>query len=222
MSDPGTGDTAQIDVSDIRRQYKSSTLRSTELNGDPILQFGVWLDEALKSDNPEPTAMSLATCDADGRPSARIVLLKGYDARGFRFFSNYASRKGRELDQRGQAALCFFWPELERQVRIEGDVERIPRPESAEYFHSRPHRSQLSAWCSPQSRPVADRAELEALQRDAENRFAGQTVELPDDWGGYRLWPQAIEFWQGRRDRLHDRLHYRRQGDGWTIDRLGP
>ncbi|MEM8996277.1 MAG: pyridoxamine 5'-phosphate oxidase [Acidobacteriota bacterium] len=217
-----TGDTAKIDVSDIRRQYQASTLRRTELDGDPMLQFGAWLDEALKTDNREPTAMSLATCDADGRPSVRTVLLKGFDARGFRFFTNYESRKGRELDGRPAAALLFFWPELERQVRIEGDVERISRGESAEYFHSRPHRSQLSAWCSPQSQPVADRNELEALQREAENRFAGEQVELPEEWGGYRLWPQMIEFWQGRRDRLHDRFRYRRHGDDWAIDRLAP
>ncbi|MEM1181830.1 MAG: pyridoxamine 5'-phosphate oxidase [Acidobacteriota bacterium] len=222
MSAHDTGDTAQIDVSDIRRQYQASTLRRTELNGDPFAQFGEWLDEALKSANPEPTAMSLATCDADGRPSVRMVLLKGFDPRGFRFFTNYGSRKGRELDARPTAALCFFWPELERQVRIEGDVERISRDESGEYFHSRPHRSQLSAWCSPQSQPVADRAELETLQRDAENKFAGQAVDLPEDWGGYRLWPQSIEFWQGRRDRLHDRFRYRRQGDDWAVDRLAP
>lgn len=222
MSDTRTGDTAKINVAHIRRQYNSGGLRRSDLAEDPIEYFGAWLEQALASENPEPTACSLATADASGRPSVRIVLLKGFDARGFRFFSHYRSRKGCELAARTQAALGFFWPELERQVRIEGDVERISREESLGYFHSRPHGSQLSAYASPQSRPVADRAELEALKRDAENRFAGRKVDLPENWGGFRLWPLAIEFWQGRPDRMHDRFRYRRSGDAWAVERLAP
>ena len=223
MSDAGGEDTAEIDLARVRRQYRADGLRRVDLAEDPMVQFGVWMRAALDSDHPEPTAVALATADAEGRPSVRVVLLKGHDARGFRFFSNYASRKGRELESRPDGALCFYWPELERQVRVEGTIEKMSREDSAAYFHSRPHGSQLSAWCSPQSRVVADRRELESLRREAENRFAGRQVDLPASWGGYLLWPQVVELWQGRPDRLHDRFRYRRAaGDSWILERLAP
>ena len=225
----GYGDTATIDVSQIRRVYGQDSLRRGDLETDPILQFGAWMQEVVQSENREPTAMSLATATPDGRPSVRTVLLKGYDARGFRFFTNYLSRKGKELEANPNAALCFFWPEMERQVRIEGRVEKVVRLESEAYFKSRPHGSQVSAASSPQSQVVANREELESRRREVENRFAGQEVELPEDWGGFRLWPELFEFWQGRPDRTHDRFRYRRAPDGdpvlgneWLIERLAP
>lgn len=226
---PAVGDTAAIDVSQIRRVYDRASLRRADLKGDPFLLFADWLDEALRSGHPEPTAVALATATADGRPSVRMVLLKGFDARGFRFFTSYSSRKGEELAANPHAALCFFWPELHRQIRIEGRVEKVGRDESAEYFRSRPHGSQISAASSPQSQVVAHRHELESRRRELENQYAGRDVALPDDWGGYRLWPRAFEYWQGRPDRLHDRFRYRRNPEGdpvtgneWLIERVAP
>ncbi|MEM1205663.1 MAG: pyridoxamine 5'-phosphate oxidase, partial [Acidobacteriota bacterium] len=192
-------DSAPVDLAEIRIDYDLEGLRRQDLEGDPMVQFERWMKAALgAADLREPTAMTLATVDPDGMPAARTVLLKGFDRRGFRFFTNYASDKGRDLDAEPRAALLFFWPELQRQLRIRGRVERLPLQESADYFHSRPRGSQLSAWCSPQSQPVRDRAELEELQRSAEDRFAGGEVELPEDWGGMLLVPDGFEFWQGR------------------------
>lgn len=220
---PGAGDTAPLDLSRVRREYDRGGLSRLELEEDPFAQFGAWMQQALESENVEPTAATLATLGENGMPAARVVLLKGFDERGFRFFTNYSSRKGRELAAHPKASLCFFWPEIQRQARIEGDVVKISRDESAEYFHTRPHASQVSAAASPQSRPVKNRDELENRRRELEETWAGKEVPLPETWGGYRIQPVAFEFWQGRISRLHDRFRYERSADGaWTIERLAP
>lgn len=188
---------------------------------DPFEQFRVWFEDTQKENLIEANAMCLATVDAAGRPDARMVLLKGID-HGFVFYTNLQSAKGKELAANPHAALCFHWKELERQVRIRGAVERVELAMADEYFHSRPRGSQLGAWVSRQSAVVADRGELERKFRDAEKEFEGREVPLPDDWGGYRVIPEEMEFWQGRRDRLHDRLRYRRDGERWIRERLSP
>jgi pyridoxamine 5'-phosphate oxidase len=206
---------------DLRIDYGRGSLDAADLTADPIAQFTIWFAQAQDAHVPEVNAMTLATADATGAPSARIVLLKGIDDRGFCFFTNYQSRKGRELDANPRAALCIYWQPLERQVRIEGAVERVSRAESETYFRTRPVSAQVGAWASQQSSVIADRHELE--QRDAElaKQFGG-SVPLPDFWGGYRVIPHAVEFWQGRPSRLHDRLRYVRAGDAWKIERLSP
>lgn len=214
-------------IADLRTDYRRQTLDETDVAPDAFRQFEHWLDEAIKAKLPEPTAMSLATVGNDGRPAARIVLLKGFDRNGFVFFTNYASRKGQELDAGAPAAFLFHWVELERQVRIEGSVGRIASGESDAYFSSRPAASRLGAWASPQSEPIADRASLEARFAAVTERFrdAGDAIPRPPHWGGYRLVPDMLEFWQGRRSRLHDRIRYRRgagHAGAWTIDRLAP
>lgn len=190
---------------------------------DPLRQFARWFEEAQAAGIRVPEAAALATATADGAPSARMVLVKAFDERGFAFYTGYESRKGRELAENPRAALLFSWDELGRQVRIEGSVERMARDESAAYFRTRPRQSQLAAWASRQSEPIPDREALEATFADAERRFAGGDVPLPPRWGGYRLWPASYEFWQHRDSRLHDRLRYLPTGDGaWTLSRLAP
>jgi pyridoxamine 5'-phosphate oxidase len=209
------------EIARLRTDYKKGALDDEHAAADPIAQFGRWWDEALNSQLPEVNAMTLATADADGVPSARVVLLKGYDERGFVFFTNYDSRKGRELAANPQAALLFFWPELERQIRIEGRVERIAAEESDAYYRSRPLASRIGAWASPQSEPIPSKAWL--MGRAAEMGLRhGLNPDRPPHWGGYRLRPAVMEFWQGRPSRLHDRLHYRRVDSGWERTRLAP
>ncbi|ACZ39835.1 pyridoxamine 5'-phosphate oxidase [Sphaerobacter thermophilus] len=206
----------------LRKEDVEVGLNEADLADDPFTQFNRWLSEALARDVPEPNAMTLATATGDGVPSARVVLLRGFDERGFVFFTNYESQKGRELAENPRAALVFHWPALGRQVRITGEVSRVSREESEAYFHTRPRGSQLSAWASEQSAVIPDRATLEERLREIEQRFP-EEVPLPPFWGGYRVSPTAIEFWQSRRSRLHDRLRYTRQPDGtWRIERLSP
>lgn len=199
------------------------TLTEADLLDDPIALFRRWFDEAVAAELPEVNAMTLATADRDGRPSARTVLLKGVDGRGFEFFTNYESRKARELDANPHAALVFLWAPLHRQVRVTGDVTRLTAAESDAYFATRPRGSQLGAWASAQSRPIADRDELDGRWRRLEREYAGREVPRPPHWGGYRVVPREIEFWQGRANRMHDRFAYTRAADGgWRRERLQP
>jgi pyridoxamine 5'-phosphate oxidase len=236
-----------MSIADIRREYVAGRLDRGDLLADPLAQFGRWLAEAALRQSAgsrvrqfgigiykafatlfgaksiEANVMALATVGADGKPSVRMVLVKGVDARGFVFYTNYDSRKGRELAANPNASLAFYWPELERQVNVAGAVTKLSRAESDAYFHSRPRGSQVAALASEQSSPVADRATLEAKVRELERKFAGAAVPLPDDWGGYVLAPERIEFWQGRASRLHDRISYNRSADGtWQVQRLQP
>lgn len=212
-----------MNVADIRREYAREGLRRRDLDPDPVVQFLKWLGEAQASYPDEFTSMVLATADREGRPSARVVLLKGCDERGFVFYSNYDSRKGRELEENPRAALVFYWSAFDRQVRIEGTVEKTTREQSEAYFHSRPLASRISAFVSRQSEAVPGREELERAVRETAERFADGQVPCPEGWGGYRVVPDEIEIWQGRENRLHDRFRYRRlPGGGWTIDRLSP
>jgi pyridoxamine 5'-phosphate oxidase len=209
-------------LGDLRREYSSAGLREQDCDPSPIRQFDVWFQAALTANLRDANAATLATSTTDGKPSARIVLLKGFDERGFTYFTNYRSRKGRELDANPFAALVFFWSELERQVRIEGKTEKTTAAESDEYFRSRPRGSQLGAWCSEQSELVAGRPELKARLHELEKRFGDGEVPRPPHWGGYRLIPNEIEFWQGRPNRLHDRIRYRLVGGRWVMERLSP
>lgn len=210
-----------MSVADLRQSYEKSHLLESEAAASPFEQFSRWFDQALAAAVPEPNAMTLATVDAAGQPSARIVLIKGFDEKGFVFYTNYESRKGVELAAQPRAALLFFWQALERQVRIEGVVEKVSAPDSDAYFHSRPLSSRIGAWASAQSQPVTREA-LEGRERELAAQF-GDHPPRPDHWGGYRLAPTAFEFWQGRPSRLHDRLRYTRQADAqWSIDRLAP
>ena len=209
-----------MNIADLRQEYMRARLDETEVARDPFEQFNRWFDEAIKAEHPMLNAMTLATVSAEGRPSARIVLLKGVDNGGFVFFTNYKSRKGRELTANPAAALVLYWSELEREVRIDGRIKKVTAAESDAYFASRPLGSRHAAIASPQSETVADRAALEA--RFAEAAKTGEQPPRPAHWGGYRLIPDEIEFWQGRPNRLHDRVLYTRKSRSWTITRLAP
>jgi pyridoxamine 5'-phosphate oxidase len=210
-------------IARLRGEYTRAGLEESDTDPNPIQQFRTWFDEALATNLHEPNAMVVATATPDGRPSARVVLLKGFDERGFVFYTNYEGRKSRELEANPYAALLFYWGELERQVRLEGRVGRIPEEESDAYFAGRPRGSQLGAWASEQSRPIKDRGALKKRLRELEAEYESREVPRPPFWGGYRVEPETMEFWQGRENRLHDRLVYRRSEDGgWGRERLQP
>ena len=199
-----------------------ASLLETEVNANPLVLFNGWMEEAIKANVPEPTAMTVATSTFEGKPSARMMLLKGADENGFAFFTNYESRKARQLTQNPYAALVFFWPLLERQVRVEGRISKVSPKESDRYFKSRPIGSRIGAWASPQSQVIPNRRYLESLKSDYQEEFAKREIVRPENWGGYMLTPVLIEFWQGRPDRLHDRLQYRLEKDAWILERLAP
>src|SRR3979411_524405 len=214
---------APLDPTSTRYDHVAGGLHRGDLDLDPIKQFGNWFTAAIEIGIRDGNAMSLATAGSDAKPSVRIVLLKGFDQDGFVFFTNYESQKGRQLDANPYAALGFYWIEMDRQIRINGSVERTPRDESERYFHSRPLGSQLGAWASRQSEVLDGRRILDARMAEMTERFADKPIPLPPHWGGYRLTPQTIEFWQGRANRLHDRFRYTRQPAGtWLVDRLAP
>ncbi len=213
-----------MNIENFRKEYTAHALDEADVSPGPVLQFERWFEEALAARLPEPNAMTLATADASGRPSARIVLLKGFGEEGFSFFTNYQSRKGQNLAAQPWAALVFFWQELQRQVRIEGIVEKLSPEESTAYFQSRPRGSQAGAWASPQSQVIGSREVLARKMDGVEAQFAGQELlPRPPHWGGYLLRPALVEFWQGRPSRLHDRIQYTLMHDGsWKIERLAP
>ncbi len=211
-----------MSLADLRKDYSMSGLLEKDLARDPFRQFDKWFQEAEAAKLVEPNAMTLATATKDGRPSARTVLLKGVDGRGFVFYTNYESRKGRDLAENPRASLLLPWIGLERQVIIEGPLAKLSREESAAYFHSRPRASQLGAWVSQQSSIITGRSVLEDAMKALEKKHAGAEIPLPPAWGGYRLAPESVEFWQGRRSRLHDRLRYRREAGEWIVERLAP
>jgi len=208
---------------DIRKSYQRAELNVSDLSPDPIDQFNQWWKDALDSNINEPNAMNLSTVSEAGQPSSRTVLLKGISNHGFEFYTNYESKKAIEMEQNPKVALLFFWQELERQIRIEGLVEKVSRERSAAYFQSRPLGSQIGAWASPQSRSIEDRDELDHAVARIEEKFIGQDpLPLPDHWGGYIVKPNLFEFWQGRQDRLHDRFEYLLENQVWSIRRLAP
>jgi pyridoxamine 5'-phosphate oxidase len=216
-------ETPPLDIAGLRHEYIGEGLRRADLDPNPIKQFDAWFAAAIKAGIRDANAMALATATADGKPSVRVVLLKTFDEAGFVFFTNYLSSKGRSLDENPCAALVLYWMEVERQIRIEGTIEKVSREESEAYFRTRPFGAQIGAWASQQSEVIDARRVLDARLAEMTQRFAGGDIPLPPHWGGYRLKPQTIEFWQGRTNRLHDRLRYTRQSnDSWLIDRLAP
>ena len=212
---------APLDLAALRKDYARETLDEGAVDRDPMKQFAAWMAEAIGAQVPEPTAMTVSTVGANARPSARICLLKGADARGFVFFTNYESRKGRELAKNPAAALTFMWKELERQVRIEGAVEKVTAEESSAYYLTRPLGSRIGAWASPQSEAIENRGWLERRWAELSAKY-GESPACPPHWGGYRVIPDYLEFWQGRQSRLHDRIVYKREGERWAIARLAP
>lgn len=209
-------------IQNLRQEYRAAELAESDVDKNPISQFGKWFAAALDAQLYEPNVMTLATADLTGKPSARILLLKGFDENGFVFFTNYDSKKGKELEENPQASMMFFWPELERQVRIEGIVSKVGEEVSTAYFHSRPKGSQIGAASSPQSDIIKSRELLEDRVKELTAEFENKEVPRPAHWGGYLLQPTAIEFWQGRPSRLHDRINYTQVDGVWTIDRLAP
>lgn len=209
-------------VRNLRIDYQKGALDEASVLGDPIAQFQSWMDAAIAAEVPEANAMTLSTVNAEGHPSARIVLLRGLDERGFVFFTNYESRKGQDLAANNHAALTFFWPDLERQIRIAGTVDKVSAEESDAYYNGRPRGSRLGAWASPQSQVIENREFLELRLEQEGKRFGEQEVVRPPHWGGYRLNPVSVEFWQGRPSRLHDRIQYVRAEAGWKVQRLAP
>ena len=210
-------------IASHRLDYTHSTLNEDDVNPDPLLQFETWLDEAVQRAIPEPYAMTLATASKEGVPNARIILLRGYDEKGLIFYTNYESEKGKELENNPRAALVFFWQEIERQVRIQGRIEKVTEKESDHYFKSRPRESRIGSWASAQSSMIKDRKELEKIFSKEAEKFDGKEVSRPQFWGGYRLLPERFEFWQGRENRLHDRIVYHDKSENnWKISRLSP
>jgi pyridoxamine 5'-phosphate oxidase len=211
-----------MSIGERRREYQRAELDESSVDADPFTEFGRWFEEAVKAMVVEPEAMTLATASPEGAPSARMVLLRGFDERGFVFYTDYRSQKGAELERNPRAALVFHWPELERQIRITGQVTQTAREESETYFQTRPRGSRIGAWASHQSKALASRRQLEERVAELESKYRGQEVPLPPYWGGLRLTPVAVEFWQGRENRLHDRIRYLREESGWRIERLSP
>lgn len=212
----------KIDISAIRKEYRQKELNEAEVNDNPFKQFEIWFEETLNSNLYEPTAFILSTADKNARPSSRTLLLKGYDEKGFVFYTNYESRKGKELEENNQAAMLFYWSELERQVRIEGKVETISRIDSEKYFVTRPFKSKVGAWASHQSTVIKGRCEIIKKFFQYLIKFHNSDIPLPPSWGGYILIPDVFEFWQGRANRLHDRIRYRKSENVWIIERLSP
>ncbi|MEP6945827.1 MAG: pyridoxamine 5'-phosphate oxidase [Acidobacteriota bacterium] len=212
----------KANLADLRKDYSKSELNETSVSADPFEQFSKWMEDTLRSEIPEPTAMVLATVSSDGRPSSRVVLLKGFDDEGFVFYTNYKSRKGRELAGNPNAAIHFFWPDLERQINISGSAKRVSPEESDNYFQSRPYASRVGAWASKQSEPIDSRMVLIKRVARLVVKYASGNVPRPPHWGGFRIVPDRFEFWQGRESRLHDRICYELDNGGWHISRLSP